>query len=388
MCYNRSFYKGIKMDNRIVFIAEMRNPKTEASSTQIMTRNLLHGFCKLSDDVIFVPVIADDKDKKDIKDYYLSVCNHIIFAKETSMYKKRVIGRQIIWLKNSLLPPKMCVPEELMKEITDDTVVISQSPSVDTAVICKRLKKVCPRIQYIQYWGDPLALSLITPNEYTFKRSILKYIEEILHKSADKVAFGTESLYRAEIELFPSIKEKAFACCVSYMPEAISVKRSSSVIRFGYFGNYYSKIRNLRPLYEAFHSVDGAELLICGSTDLDFVDSKNITVMERIPQNQVEEYEEQLDVEICVLNTVGVQVPGKIFYHTNTPKLILVILDGPRKKEIKNELDKSHRFLFCENNTNDINRAIKDIISGKYKNIVYDTEYYSPETVCRQILNG
>ena len=376
------------MGRRIVFIAEMRNPKTDASSTQIMTRNLLHGFCDISDDVIFVPVIANDKDKQDIQDYYLSVCNHIIFAKETSKYKKRVIGRQIIWLKNAIFPPTNCVTEELMQEITDDTVVISQSPSVDTAVICKRIKKERPRIQYIQYWGDPLALSLITPSEYTIKRSILKCVEKILHKSADRIVYGTESLYEAEIELFPSIKKKAFACCVSYMPEAITVQRSSNVTSFGYFGNYYSTIRNLEPLYEAFVRVDGAELIICGSSDLDFVNAKNITIMKRISQNQVEEYEEQLDVEICVLNSVGVQIPGKIFYHTNTHKLILVILDGPRKKEIKNELNKSHRFIFCENNKNDINRAIMEIVSGKYNNIVYDTEYYSPEAVCRQILNG
>lgn len=376
------------MGKRIIFIAEMRNPKTEASSTQIMTRNLLHGFCEISDDVIFVPVIADDKDKKDIRDYYISICNHIIFAKETSKYKKRIIGRQIIWLKNSVLPHKNCVPDEMIKVINDDTVVVSQSPSVDTAVICKKLKKMYPRIQYIQYWGDPLALSLITPAEYTIKRSILKLIEKILHKSADKVVFGTESLYKAEIELFPSIKKKAFACCVAYMPEAVSTQRQNSLIRFGYFGNYYSNIRNLKPLHEAFTNVDGAELIICGLTDMNLAESKNITVMGRIPQNRVEEYEEQLDVEICVLNSVGIQIPGKIFYHTNTSKLILVILDGPRKQEIKNELDKSHRFIFCENNVSDINRVINDIISGKYNNMDYNTEYYSPESVCRQILNS
>ena len=44
-------------EGQVVFISEMRNPKTNASSTQIMTRNILFGLRSLFDSLIFVPIL-------------------------------------------------------------------------------------------------------------------------------------------------------------------------------------------------------------------------------------------------------------------------------------------------------------------------------------------
>lgn len=376
------------MGLKIVFVAEMRNPKTAASSTQIMTKNILHGFCEIADEVIFVPVLGSINDTEDINDFYSTVCKNIIFAIETSKLKNNVFGRQFVWLKNSIFPPANCVPELLKQHISEETVLVSQSPSVDSAVICKRIKKEFPTVSYIQYWGDPLALSLITPAEYSIKRLILKLIERNLHRSADKIVYGTESLFNAEIEIFPRLKNKATACRVSFMPEAVSVNYNNPVPVFGYFGNYYTKIRNLKPLYDAFNNIDKAKLVICGSSDMNFQSTDNISILDRVPQNQVEEFEKNINIEICVLNTVGVQIPGKIFYHTNTNKQILVITDGPKKNEIERELKESNRFIFCENNTLEIQNAVNKIISGELKAYQYDVDFYSPATVCRQIIDG
>lgn len=372
----------------IVFVAEMRNPKTKASSTQIMTRNLLYGFSQLQRDTIFVPVIADIEDKADIAEYYSGLYSEIIFAIEKSKHKNNVILRQISWLHNAWVPPETIVPENILNifEENEDVILISQSPSVDAAILCMVIKRRFPKIKYIQYWGDPLALSLITPEQYSIKRLLLKAIEKCLHNCADSICYGTESLYAAEVELFPEISGKSYPCRVAYMPEAMNSSGKNERIRFGYYGNYYQSIRNILPLYKAFANVKGAELVICGSSDLTLENTPNVQIVSRIPQSEVEEQEAKLDVEVCVLNSVGIQIPGKIFYHSNTEKKILVILDGPRKEKIRQELAKSERFIFCENNVQDIQRVVLEILDGKYSDMKYDHEYYSPKVVCKQII--
>lgn len=377
------------MGNRIIFIAEMRNPKTDASSTQIMTRNLLHGFCRLAEEVIFVPVIARRSDEADIRSAYAALCTRLIFARETSRFKTHVLLRQVSWLHNAVCAPARCVPEALLEALQGDlahTTLVSQSPSVDTAVICKRIKKQFPELRYVQYWGDPLALSLITPEQYSPRRALLKQIERTLHGCADRVVYGTQSLYRAQTALFPELREKAAPCRVGYMPEASSAPRRGGGMRFGYFGNYYASIRDLVPLYEAFREIDDAQLILCGATDLSLQATDRIEIRERVAQAEAARLEAELDVEICVLNKVGIQIPGKTFYHTHTDRQILVVLDGPRKAEIRSELAQSGRFLFCENDRDSILRALRDIRAGACRAAGYDPQYYAPETACRQLL--
>lgn len=352
-----------------------------------MTRNLLYGFSTVAKELIFVPVISHDTDRMEIEKFYGGLYSRIIFANDVSKYKKNVFARQIEWLIYALVNTNQSiVPGELLQEMTNDTVLISQSPSVDSALICKQLKKHFSNVDYIQYWGDPLALSLITPEEYNISRVLLKWTEQILHKSADRVVYGTKSLFEAELSLFPGLHDKASYCLVSYMPETKTVNNHNKRVSFGYYGNYYSSIRNIVPLYEAFCEIPDAELVICGSTDLHLKNTENISVRERIPQSEVEEQESRIDVDVCILNSVGVQIPGKVFYHTNTNRIILVVLDGPRRQQIKEELAESHRFVFCENDINEIKKTVTDILSGVYDGVQYDQEYYSPAKVSRQML--
>lgn len=371
---------------RVIFIAEMRNPRTNASSTQIMTRNILYGLTSNLNDVVFVAVVQDFSDNEDIKDFYSDVCSNILFLKESSKHKSNVVLRQLSWLKNSLFPSSRCISEQLKLVLNKDCVVISQSPAVDTAIIGKRIKRIYPSIKYIQYWGDPLALSLISPEEYSWKRFILKCVENVLHKPADRVVFGTDSLFHAEMALFPQLQKKASSCIVCYSPKTKRSKEKNNSIRFGYYGNYFTKIRNIVPLYEAFLDMDGVELVLCGSSDIKLNSSNSIIIQDRVPQNQVEIEEEKTDVEICLLNSSGIQIPGKVFYHTNTDKIILVILDGPRKKEIYEELSRSNRFIFCENTKEDIMCKVQSIVLGEYDNAEFDCEYYSPTKNFRQLL--
>ena len=109
----------------IVFVAEMRNPKTHASSTQIMTRNLLYGFYQIQKELVFVPVIANVADKKDIVEYYSGLYTDIIFAQEKSRCKGSVSLRQISWLLNACLPPRSIVPDKLFNLFKPNSELLS-----------------------------------------------------------------------------------------------------------------------------------------------------------------------------------------------------------------------------------------------------------------------
>lgn len=371
---------------RIIFISEMRNPRTSGSSTQIMTRNLLYGFSKISEQLVFVAVIEKLEDAKDIREYYKEFTSDIYFVIENSKDKTNVLKRQFVWLADTFKKHFDRLPCELKKNFGYETVLVSQSPGLDAALLCKELKQKNPNIYYVQYWGDPLALSLITPQQYNAKRILLKLIEKRLHRFADKIVYGTDSLFSAELQLFPEIKAKTKACDVSFMPDAIDIRTPSNILKFGYFGNYYSVIRDICPLYEAFKQISDAQLVICGSSDLRLKSTDRIKVLDRIPQDSVEREEAKIDVEVCVLNRVGIQIPGKIFYHTNTKKHILVLTDGPIFDTIEAELQKSNRFIICRNEQNEIKKTVRAIIHGDYNDVEYDRYYYSPEKISRQIV--
>lgn len=373
--------------NCIIFVAEMRNPNTNASSTQIMTSNLLYGFKSLCEELIFVPVISDENDANDIREFYSSSCTEIIFLKQKTTFESNLILRQLSMCKEAYIPGEYVIPTGLSKYLRESTVIVSQSPTIDTILVSKQIKSKYPRTRYIQYWGDPMALSGIIYEEYNLKRSLLKAIERQVHKFADKIVFGTESLFREQIKLYPEIEKIASFCDVAYNPQSRGEYEGAKEFICGYFGNYYSSIRNIVPLYNAFGSIKNSKLVICGSSDLNLESTKNVTVMKRIPQSRVETEEAKTNIEICILNRVSAQIPGKLFYHTNTDKPIIVILDGPRANNMRTELERSHRFIFCDNDEASIKETISGIINMPIHTGLAERGYYSPSRVCSQILS-
>ncbi len=372
--------------NCIVFVAEMKNPNTNASSTQIMTSNLFYGFRSICKHFVFLPVVADRSDDEEIRQYYSGSCDDIIFVKQKTTFENRLLLRQLSMYKETMLPTHYSLPSRLFSYLKRDSVLISQSPTIDTIMVCRQIKRENPQVRYIQYWGDPMALTGITIEEYSFKRALLKRIEKKTHTYADTVVYGTDSLYREQMKLYPSIAWKAKNCDVAFNPRVHDANNENNNAVCGYFGNYYSKYRNIIPLYRAFERIPNCKLVICGSSDLILSNTENVIVKDRIPLSHVETEESKTNIEICLLNRVSAQIPGKVFYHTNTSKPIIVILDGPRAQEIQKELAKSKRFHFCENNEESIISTINSVIDSSNDISKEAREYYSPEKVCRQII--
>ncbi len=245
--------------------------------------------------------------------------------------------------------------------------------------------------RWIQVWEDPWCQDLIfvsLRNERAQKRAqkeearLLKLAEEVLYVSpitlANQKAMFTESVDKMDWEPVPSY----------YQAKDEVVPTGEAV--FGYFGDYSSKIRNLVPFYEAAKQI-GATVNICGSSDKMAESVGNIVVRPRISLEELKPIEAKTNVLVFVANLRGGQIPGKIYQYAATHKTVLFILDGTEEEQkiLKNYFEKFNRFVFCENNVEDISKAMKKIQSGDIGKVKNEPiEYFSPKAVIERILEG
>ena len=363
----------------------MRNPKSDASSTQIMVRNILSGMKELANKLTFVPIVVHDCNRQDIIDYYKNIVDEIVFANTLSRKRKNRYMAMFSMFFASFRKPK-----QLNKlKIDSKSIIVTHSPTIDSILYAKELKKINPNVKIIQYWSDPITLSLQVIPNYNFKRIIFRYIENKVLNYSDAIVYGTKSLFDNQKKFFSKHSHKMGYCDVCYNPLNEDSSNTNNKILFGYFGNYYTQIRNIIPFYKAFKKISSAELIICGSSNVPLESDDHIHILSRVSQHDVVALESNIDVEVCILNKVGFQIPGKIFYATNTNKKILVILDGPIAHDIYQYLKSFKRFIFCENNEQSILNTINEIVTGKY-NEIDKSELYklTPQYVGQCILNG
>lgn len=374
----------------IIFVAEVRNPYIHGSSTQIMTYNLLAGLRAYADNLQFIAILDKGCPKEPIFKYYKKLVDTIIpvYTKTNlELYK----GRKYMQLFNTL---RAYVTSFWYKKIANyiklkaDTILISHSPSEECIFICKEIKKKYPHIKYIQYWSDPIALSGIYPEKFNIKRYPMYFIERSLLKKADKIVYGTKTLMDFQKVMYKKYSSKMNYVDISYSPNNIVENKDKDLKNrylFGYSGNYMKRTRNIMPLYQAFSNNKQANLFICGTGDADLMSKDNIKIAHRYPQSEINKIEAKLDVIVCICNHSCFQIPGKVFYQTNTDKIILIILDGKYAEEIRSYLEEFNRFEFCYNNQESISAAIDKICSNQCKvNLSYVTKL-SPQYIAAKL---
>lgn len=374
----------------IIFIAEVRDPYKKGSSTQIMTYNLLDGLNKYADDLQFIAILDRDCSKKTIFKYYSSIADTIIpFYTKTNLIAYS--GRKYMQLFLTLLSVFTSFRYKKIAQsvvVNKDTILITHSPSVESALIGKEIKKRHKHIKYIEYWSDPLAISGIYPENMKIKHYPFYLIEIILLKNADKIVYGTKTLLDVQKVMHKRYSSKINYVDISYSPNNIqrpSVNKKPERYLFGYLGNYAKKTRNIKPLYQAFCVNQEADLFICGIGDVNLMKKDNIIIEERYPQSEINKIEAKIDVIVCICNHSCIQIPGKIFYHTNTEKIILVILDGKYAKEIRTYLESFQRFEFCYNNVESILNAMDRINRGRCNVNLSNIEKLSPFYIANKL---
>lgn len=174
------------------------------------------------------------------------------------------------------------------------------------------------------------------------------------------------------------------------MPGEAENQSSSGHNRYGYFGDYVPAARDLQPFYEAAKET-GIEVNICGNPCNLFQSTTQIHIHPRLPLNELKPIEDSTNVLVFLCNRKGGQIPGKIYQYSATSKTILFIMDGTEEEQhvLKEYFGKFNRYVFCQNTTTDIARAIRKIESrdlGNVQNVPLDD--FDPVKTITNILDA
>lgn len=264
-----------------------------------------------------------------------------------------------------------------------DLVISNSSPAAShkLAALLIEQKKINYK-RWIQIWEDPWFhdlygnYPLYIQNE---EHQLLKKAEEIYYVSP--LTLHYQKIYFADC----AYKMKFIPLPYFKYEKGICINQQS--ISFGYFGDYYSQTRNLRPFYEALNE-SGYKGYIYGDNNLQLSSTKHITVSNRVTLEKLEQIQSKTSVLVHLCNLKGGQIPGKIYHYSATEKPILFILDGTEEEQkiIQSFFSQYHRYYFCKNNKESILKAIIDIHQhyNQYKGVVINA--FSPKNIIQNIL--
>ena len=222
--------------------------------------------------------------------------------------------------------------------------------------------------RWIQIWEDPWYSDAYG---FSHKRTIFDEEKRLL-AFAQRVCYVSPITLENQKRLFPEAADKMFWEPLPSYYEAESSQSDEREPRlFGYFGAYSPTARQLAPFYEAAKQT-GIFVNICGDPAGLFPSTEKIHIYPRMQLEELRPFEAKTDVLVFLCNRKGGQIPGKIYQYAATDKTVLFILDGTEeeKKILRDFFEPYHRFVFCENNVEDIAAAIERIQRGELGNVV------------------
>lgn len=241
----------------------------------------------------------------------------------------------------------------------DYDILISFSDPIPAHMIGNYVKKRNSNIRYIQQWGDPLAGNIVSKNAQPIW--VRKIIERSLLKEADTVCYVSPFTYEEQKNFFPDQKEKMiFLPSPCLKVDAKDIKKERLCI--GYFGSYYSIARNLLPLYHAAVQNEEVDFLIVGDSDIELKSTKNVTIIQRMDNNELKKYMQKVSVLVCLMNRKGNQIPGKVYHDAGSTKDILFIKDGEYGDKIQKFFEPFNHYTFVDNSTMEISKIIKEYV--------------------------
>ena len=247
--------------------------------------------------------------------------------------------------------------------------IISISTPVTSHLIAHNLLKAghISGKHWIQIWEDPWY-----SDAYGFNgKEKIRQEEKRLLSFAEKVCYVSPLTLRNQQHLFPESAEKMFWQPLPYYYKDTAVEQPTFDHNvYGYFGAYYPAARDLQPFYEAARET-GVEVNICGDPASLFQATAQIHIHPRLPLNELKPIEDRTNVLVFLCNRKGGQIPGKIYQYSATSKTILFIMDGTEEEQnvLKEYFGEFNRYVFCQNTTTDIARAIRRIESGDLGNV-------------------
>lgn len=248
----------------------------------------------------------------------------------------------------------------ICREISDQDyrIILSFSHPLTSHIMAGYCKKRAGEIYYVQQWGDPLTEDMT--DRTIVPKFVKRFIEGRLLKNADKICYVSPLTYERQKILFKKFSEK-----MQFTPTPCEKSEyplcSHEKLSIGYLGSYNLSARDIRPFYRAACRSKDFSVVIIGDSDVCLESTENVKIIERLPQKELAEYMESLDILVCLMNSKGTQIPGKLYHYAGTNREILVLRDGEYGGQIESFFEKYNRYTFVENNEEKIVEAL-----GKY----------------------
>lgn len=348
------------------------------SSSCKRTLGMLKGIVEKGYEVDFLTVETDGKQLKEAAYSFMDCVNVIPLWKEcansvsvaqTGGIKGRILRRIAKWyhlffIFGHTYKYAKNVKIGILPRNHYDVFVSVSDPKTSHTALNALIKQGLEADRIVEYWGDPLYGDVSFVSAYP--NWVIKNIEYKYLKLAHRIVYTSPFTLKAEQTIYPKLAGRMVSVPTANLEEKIYDPFTRSSIKVGYYGDYYTQYRDIRPLYNAFSS--GAfdnmpvELIIVGDSDIKLESKDNITILSR---RNIEQLQTETDILICLLNSHGTQIPGKLYYNAGTNLPIVVILDGEYKNEIKEYMDGFERFECCENTVESIKEVIKNIVNSK-----------------------
>lgn len=280
------------------------------------------------------------------------------------------------WLKNA---------SKFKGKIPYDLIISNSSPASSHRLVLELLSQNnISHSRWVQIWEDPWYFDL-----YGGHNEKIRLEEHRLLRAAQEIYYVSPLTLEYQRKHFPDCAAKMKHIPLPFLQMSESRKAEDrEELKFGYFGDYYSKTRNLQPFYEAALE-SKLPAYIYGDADLDLPSTEQVTVNGRVTLDKLNILQNQVDVLVHLCNLSGGQIPGKIYHYSATTQPILFILDGTEteKKMIKDYFIKFNRYHFCENTKEDILNGITSIKIGNEGLENQTVPDFAPKQVIAKILS-
>ena len=266
-----------------------------------------------------------------------------------------------------------------------DLVISNSSPAASHKMVAELLgKKRIFTDRWIQIWEDPWTNDIYQD----FSQKIFDEEHNLL-RLADEIYYVSPLTLKYQKEYFPDCATKMKHIPLPYF--SLENRKTERVrdIDFGYFGDYFSKSRNLIPFYESV-SKSNFSAQIYGDSDLDLEHSNRLKISGRVTLDQLSDAQERTKVLVHLCNLSGGQIPGKIYHYSSTDKPILFILDGTEEeqKEIFDYFKQFNRYYFVQNNYEQIADALDRMIAEYGKKVWNPVEAFDPVNIVKRLISG
>jgi hypothetical protein len=258
-----------------------------------------------------------------------------------------------------------------------DLVISSSDPRTSHLLAEKIIRYFKLSSMWVQYWGDPMFCDV---SSSSIMHSLVEKVEKKFLEKADIVVYTNPLTIDLICEKYKISKTKFTSIPTSSI---YTVDSNDETFRLGYFGDYFSKWRNIIPLYEVLLEYNMKSIIV-GASDLSLPSRNQIIVEKRMRFEEIQTYISKCNILVVICNDdkYSTQIPGKVFHFGLTNKNVLIV---GASEIIKKYLITYNRFYFCDNNENDIFDTITKIEKERQINKICDD--FLPSKVATLLLS-